>query len=86
MNAANLSKPEYQEQIKKELESFFALNLGTVSSEAIFGNAHKAYIRGLFLKLGAHEKRKRSEQINSFLQQIRQFELINKQNPDYSHT
>lgn len=82
MNTAILSNLEYQEQIKPEIETNFSLNSGLVSNDAVLWNVHKAYVRGLFIKLSAQEKRRRSEHINFFSEKISQLEQSNKQNPN----
>lgn len=82
MNTSLLSHPLHQRQIKSELESFFCLNDGTVTSAQLLWNAHKAVVRGSFIKLGAHEKRKRAERLTSLSDQIRKAEQSNKTRPN----
>lgn len=59
LNSFLLTKPEYQKQIDSALENFFAINYGSVSDPAILWNSHKAFIRGILIKISAQKKRQR---------------------------
>lgn len=55
-------------ELEKHLVKFSHFN--SVSDSFLLWNAHKAFIRGLFIKLGAMAKRKQSKQINTILTEI----------------
>lgn len=82
MNTLLLSHTVYQGQIKTELESFFSLNKDSVTNSPLLWNAHKAVVRGIFIKLGAHEKKKQAEKMNSLIELICKIEQSNKARPN----
>lgn len=78
---------EFRPKLQKY--SLWRLNTAILANQKLqklIWNAHKAYVRGLLIKLGTREKRERSEHINSFLKQIRQLENSNKQSPNQADT
>lgn len=73
-----LNNPGYEEQVTSELNVFFTQNANSVTNAHSLWAAHKAYMRGVFLKLGAQEKRKRTQKINDRTQTITDLETQNK--------
>lgn len=57
LNTSVISRPHYQKQIASEIENYFNINMGSVSNPTVLWNAHNACIRGLLIKIGAHEKK-----------------------------
>lgn len=78
LNTSILHNPRYQEQIIKELIPFFKSNIGSVDSVQSLLSAHKAYMTGVFIKLGAREKQMRMQQIADLTEDIRNLESQKK--------
>lgn len=47
------------DRLKKELEGYFTTNSDDTTSEATVWEAHKAYIRGILIAIGAEKKKRR---------------------------
>lgn len=58
--------------------------MGLVSDPFTLWNAHKSYMRSIFIKLGAGIKRRRQQRIDSILSDIKITETQNKANPNPS--
>lgn len=81
LNISLIASPQYQEQVASEIDNFFTINAGSVSNPHILWNARKASLRGLLIKLGAHEKKKRNATIDSLIRQIKALEQSHNANP-----
>lgn len=64
MNTPLLLQPKCQEEIKRELEHYFAHTVNSLSKNVLLWNLHIALMREILLRLGAHEKRKQVEEYN----------------------
>lgn len=84
MNSSLWTNPQYENQIKSELENFFKENYGSVADPSIVWQAHKAFLRGLLIKFGARERKRQKIKIDSLLQQIKALEQTNKLSPTQS--
>lgn len=82
MYASLLTHSVYKPQIEAGIESYFSVNAGSVTNSTMVWNAHKSVIRGLFVKFGAHEKRRRSEITIQYLNHIKDLERSNKTSPN----
>lgn len=61
LNESLLKDPEVIDRIQSELNQFFILNDTGEVSPSIIWEAHKAYIRGVFISIGVGQKKKRRE-------------------------
>lgn len=73
-----MSNPSYTSEMKKALTEYFSINNGSVSSPFNLWNAHKAFIRGIFIKLGHRAKKDREKLIDSIIAKLSTLESINK--------
>lgn len=58
MNNYLQQQPENIEYISQKIYVFFSDNVGSVSDPAVLWNAHKSFVRGLFIQLGSQVKKK----------------------------
>lgn len=58
INASLLSSLENREQLRSKITNFFISNLGSIDNLSTLWNAPKSVIQGIFLKIGAQEKKK----------------------------
>lgn len=84
-NASNLQSPTYATYLRERLEEFFTINNGSISDSNTLWNTHKAFIRGILIKIDAREKRKRGQSPNSLTSSIKELEKINQSKPDPRH-
>lgn len=77
-----LHLPDHSAYIQKNLEKFFKLNKGTVSSITTVWNTHKAFIRRIIMQVGARERRKRSQCLDTLTSSIKLLETQNQISPD----
>lgn len=59
MNSNLLQSTSYSKALGDNLEEFLTINIDSVSKPAILWTAHKAHMRGVFIKLGARAKQER---------------------------
>lgn len=76
------SHPDHKHTINKELHEFFKNNTGSVPDPFTVWNCHKAYIRGILMKMSSVAKKQRNKKLNDLLLQIKNLESINKKAPD----
>lgn len=81
-NAAILNSPTHSTHIRKCLEEYFATNSGSVQDNTTLWNAHKAFIRGILIQIGARERRRRSQRLNLLTSTIKSLETQNQSTPD----
>lgn len=80
-NNSIIQNDKYTTEIKDHINDFFLLNKGSVSDPAVVWSAHKAYMRGMLLKMGAYHKRKRTQRVDELMAQIETLELKHKSAP-----
>lgn len=75
-------------EISQHLQNFFQDNAQSVEDSFILWNAHKAYMRGILIKLGAREKKRYTSKLNAILHDIHILESHNtiSPNPPQDHT
>lgn len=78
MNETLLKEPEYENQIAQEVESFFINNKSGETTPFCRWEAHKCYIRGILISLGAHRKRSLGAKLDTLLGEIRILEQAHK--------
>lgn len=83
-NSQVFESPQYASHIEDSLREFFMMNAGSVSDPSMVWCAHKAFIRGIIIKLCAHLKRQRALWLDQLLSEIRLLEPLNKSNPSSS--
>lgn len=71
VNKFLLKSPEIVAEIQTSLSEYFSLNEGSVSSPTLLWCAHKAVLRGILLKIGAREKKKRRITLTSLLNDLK---------------
>lgn len=81
MNTYLLKSPNISTEIQTALSEYFSINGGSVSSPATLWCAHKAFIRGILLAIGAREKRKRQYALSSLLSDLKQADREFKDSP-----
>lgn len=81
LNNSLLNHPRYQVQIKSEIMTYFQMNTDSILEKIVLWNTHKCYMRGFFIKIGAHEKSLRAKTTSRLLDKIRAVEESNKSNP-----
>lgn len=73
-----LKETEYEGKLRQELESFFTINDTGETTPFCIWETHKCIMRGMFISMGAHRKRKLNEQIDSLLKSIGELETVHK--------
>lgn len=82
LNTSLLQDPDYLPQIQVAIIKYFCFNAPSVSNPPILWNAHKACIRGTFIKLASIAKKKFTKTVDDPTVEIRCFETSNKQAPE----
>ena len=77
-NSRLLQEGPSKAHLLEELKGFFSNNADSVSDHMVLWNTHKAYMRGIFIQLGARVKRQRRQRIQEILSDIRTLEAQNK--------
>lgn len=85
MNTRLLQSPKYSPLICRELEPFFLTNNDSVSDTSILWASHKAFMRGIFIQLGARDRRRRRQRVDELLKDIQSTDTLNKQQPHPDH-
>lgn len=80
-----LQHEKYSPENSDHLAEFFALNKGSVSDPGMVSSTHKAYIRGLLIKLSSLHK-KRTQLLDELTSQIMTLEQQHKANPQTPQT
>ncbi|CAI9571030.1 unnamed protein product, partial [Staurois parvus] len=80
LNETLLTDPDTDRKIREEIERFFEENETEDVSLATVWEAHKAYVRGILIAIGAKKKRERREKISGLLKEIAEMELLHKNN------
>lgn len=62
LNEELLQDKDVEKRIKEELDLYFKINVPGETSEATTWEAHKAYIRGIFMMVGSEKKRRRAKE------------------------
>lgn len=70
LNDSLIQDPEGPRNIAEELTSYFMINTQGETSPMMTWEAHKAFIRGIFIRHGSRLKRQRAEKITSLLKKI----------------
>ncbi|OCT60780.1 hypothetical protein XELAEV_18046802mg [Xenopus laevis] len=81
LNEALLSNPTIKDVIANDLENYFITNLDPALSMSIIWAAHKATIRGSFIKLGSMHKKKHQQTVTALTAELRRLEDLNKSHP-----
>lgn len=63
-------------KIIEEMNQYFQLNQTPDVLEATKWEAHKAYIRGIIISMGARRKKERANNIEKFVKEVYQLEYI----------
>ncbi|CAH2223152.1 endonuclease, partial, partial [Pelobates cultripes] len=85
LNESLLRDPQITRQIKTELEAYFNTNTTADISVDTLWRAHKAVLRGLFIKHASYAKKQRLHTYNTLIQQITILTHTNKTNPSPEH-
>lgn len=67
LNEELIREDEGINRIRKELENYFVVNDNGEVSGATLWEAHKAFIRGVLIEMGARRKKERSEKIQKLI-------------------
>lgn len=78
LNANLLQNENIDQQIRGDLQSFFEINETPDVSPVTLWGAHKAFIRGLYVKYSARLKKERLKESLDTLAQIADLEAKNK--------
>lgn len=81
LNESLLQDPEVLADVIKELGHYFNTNVTPDSDARVVWEAHKAVIRGVFIKHGTRLKRVRTAQLNSLLTKLQTLETSHKTAP-----
>lgn len=73
-----LQHKDYAPEIASHIRDYFDVNMGSVSDPGVVWNAHKAYMRGVLMKLCAVDKRKRTQRIDDLTAEIKILEVQHK--------
>lgn len=76
-----LQQPENTKYIFRKINKFFSNNMGSVSDPAVLWNAHKSFIRGLFIQLGSQARKKRNKKFDDITKKFNDMDLTNKNKP-----
>lgn len=68
----------YSKALKDHLEEFFKTNTGSVSDPTTLWLAHKAFMCGIFIKLGSRARRERMQHIKALTKEIYKIKTLNK--------
>lgn len=79
VNSFLLQQPESKKVIEDHLLEFFTINEPSVQNHFTLWNAHKAFIRGIFIQLGARARRQRQKKLQNITDEIFCLETKNKQ-------
>lgn len=79
-NTYLMQQLEAKNAINQHLKEFFSVNESSVQDQFILWNSHKAYIRGIFIQLGAKAKRQQQQRVKELTDKIYLLETRNKQN------
>lgn len=60
----------HEDKIRSKIKNYFEHNLHSVDDQSIIWHAHKAFLQGLFITLGAQEKKNHSVTTENSLKQI----------------
>lgn len=82
LNSSLLINPRYKDQIKRGLTYLFQINNTEEVNMFILWNVHQAVMRGLLIKMGVYEKRRRTKEISDLLHQIQTLEKKRKSSLD----
>lgn len=69
------------EEVRSTLVEYFTINEGSVSSPSTLWCAHKSVLRGIFLKIGAREKKKRLITLHALLADLKSADASLKTSP-----
>lgn len=76
-----LQREDTRKILETHLKNYLADNVGSVDNYFTMWNGHKAFMCGIFIKLGAGVRRQRQRRIKELAEGIRVLEIQNKQNP-----
>lgn len=76
-----LQHPSYSPEITEHLTEHCKHNADSVSEPGVVWIAHKAYVKGILIKLSSQHKKQRSLHIDKLMSQITNLENLNKANP-----
>ncbi|MEE6508306.1 hypothetical protein FKM82_020332 [Ascaphus truei] len=82
LNESILKIPEICEAIGSEIDQFFHINTGSVDSQFMLWEAHKATLRGILISTTAGRKRERDSKIVELQTKLHSLTLKHKGNPD----
>lgn len=85
-NIRLLQDPKTSTKISQHIKEFFQNNVDSVENPFTLWNAHKAYMRGILIQIGAREKKRRNAHIDSILKNIHILGEQNKQKPNATLT
>lgn len=74
LNEYLLKNPDYREELRKSVSSYFELNAGSVSSASVLWEAHKAVFRGNAIELGSRLKKSAKAQDTLLRGRLRRLE------------
>lgn len=80
-NPLLLQRDNTKKALERHLNEYFKDNVTSVTDHFILWNAHKAFMWGIFIKLGAGVKRQRQRQLKALADSIHNLENLNKKNP-----
>lgn len=80
-NSQIIQNPNTKKTLEDCLSDYFQINSSSTDYAFLLWNAHKAYIRGIFIQLGARIKKQRQQKITTLITEIELLEAHNKNNP-----
>lgn len=80
-NSQIIQNPNTKKTLEDCLSNYFQIISSSTDNAFLLWNAHKAYIRGIFIQLGAINKKQRQQKITTLITEIELLEAHNKNNP-----
>lgn len=81
LNEGLIQNSEIRAKVSEELEFFFKTNNTPDVGPMVLWEAHKAYMRGILIKIGSQCKKVRNRELEEILKQIGELEVRHKGKP-----
>lgn len=80
-NSQIIQNPSTEKMLEDHLSSYFQINSWSTDNAFLLWNAHKAYIRAIFIQLGARIRKQRQQKITNLITEIDTLEALSKNKP-----
>lgn len=78
VNNSLLQHKDYSSEIADQIKEFFDINSKSVADPAVVWRAHRAFMRGILMKISAVHKRKRTQRIDDITTKIQALDSLHK--------